>query len=159
FVVFNNQKPATSSPPPATTPAAPVGNNIFVIVLLNLFPWVLIFIIIWFFFLRKISKDRHDQAAQIGFQTFDFTPELVTFTSSYCRNEYQWLAFTHFSESATIFLLYTSAITAHVIPKRAFATPADCDAFRQMALSKIQPPTKGFPVVMPEAFSAPTSKE
>ncbi len=155
FVLFRDERPASSLPPraPATAPgASPVAERWVSVV-----PWILIFVVLWYFFFRTMrGQVRHAWKAnandlqQPG--TIEITPDYLRVCTPDTTTEHKWRGLRRLTEGPTIFAIYTSATTAHIIPKRAFASPADVDAFRLLAQSLIIEPTGGFPV-LPSASS------
>ena len=125
-------------------------------------PWVIagavVTMVIWRM-RQRAATSRGEMAAKMGYQTIELTQETVTVTTAYSRTEHQWLAFTRFCESANLFVLYLGDNLGHVIPKRAFASPADADEFRALATANIQPMTHGFPVELAGAGEAGQRQE
>jgi hypothetical protein len=63
----------------------------------------------------------------------------------------KWIAYTHYKESDTAFVLYQPALAASLIPKRAFVSPQDEQTARDLLREKIgrtaPAPVQGFDVV------------
>jgi hypothetical protein len=75
----------------------------------------------------------------------------ISLTNAVEQTSIRWEGYVKFGESANVFLLFTSKNSAQIIPKRAFATPADVEEFRAYATARIAPPTSAFPVLPPKA--------
>ncbi|HVG90941.1 MAG TPA: YcxB family protein [Alphaproteobacteria bacterium] len=55
------------------------------------------------------------------------------------HTESAWNMYEKFRETQNLFLLYQSADIVGIVPKRAFASPADLEQFRTLIASKIRP--------------------
>jgi hypothetical protein len=62
-------------------------------------------------------------------QTFKFSEESATFP---------WKDWVQVRESGRFFFLYPSPRAMHILPKRAFASTADLDAFRELVTRKLK---------------------
>jgi len=78
--------------------------------------------------------------------TLQATVERVTIGTATSTHHYEWSAITAFVQTPRTFLLLFSDAAYHVIPKRAFASTEQIDAFAQMLRTFIANP-KAFPVV------------
>jgi hypothetical protein len=126
----------TQQPSAAQTPPANQGNG-----LLGYLPLVIGFIAFLFFIpmLRRwqvraawdgqpqLRREAHMQA----------TAEKMIFADAMSRCEYSWPAYVSYSEGNRVFLLSLSALTFHVIPKRAFADVSQVESFRALLQSKL----------------------
>ena len=82
----------------------------------------------------------------------DFSDYGVIVADAYVRTTSQWPAFEGFRETPNLFVLYTSPLAFLIVPKRAFAGPAEVDAFRGLVLNRVGkssflPQAGGFPVL------------
>lgn len=55
------------------------------------------------------------------------------------HTESAWNMYEKFRETQNLFLLYQSADIIGIVPKRAFASPADLEQFRSLIASKVRP--------------------
>lgn len=55
------------------------------------------------------------------------------------HTESAWNMYEKFHETQTLFLLYQTADIIGIVPKRAFASPADLQQFRALIASKVRP--------------------
>jgi hypothetical protein len=65
----------------------------------------------------------------------------------------QWSHFTHLAETQNLLILMVSHLVGHIVPKRAFPSPAALDEFRAFAQSHIGNAPIGFPIEPPQAPS------
>ena len=73
----------------------------------------------------------------------------VVVSDAVSRTEELWAAFTHARETRNLFLLYFSEYSFQMIPKRAFATTADADGFRELVRRMVvERPPPAFPVLL-----------
>jgi hypothetical protein len=72
----------------------------------------------------------------------------VVVSDGVSRLEQLWPSFSHARETTNLFLLYVSDYSFHMVPKRAFATTADADEFREMVRRMVvERPGPAFPVL------------
>lgn len=81
----------------------------------------------------------------------------MAFAEPLSAHQYSWAYFPGWTESPNLFLVYQSAIQIVMIPKRAFETDADRDAFRTRLDQHISSQTNAFPV-LPLAQVAATAQ-
>jgi len=151
FVIFNHEEqlaPPTGPRVPTTGPA----RSLLLTWLINLVPWGLIALVVWFFFIRKFrGAARQSWDANVSEltqpRTAEITPDYIRFSMPTTIIEQKWTGFRRLAEGPTIFAVYTGPTAAHIIPKRAFASPNDIAAFRGLAQSLILEATGGFPVL------------
>jgi hypothetical protein len=67
-------------------------------------------------------------------QSFRFSEE----TASSSNATFDWKAWVKVRESGRFFFLYPNAQGMHILPKRAFASTADLDAFRELVTRKLK---------------------
>lgn len=144
LIIYLYCVPGFSKDNPPSTQHSDIENFLvfFAILLGIFFSFVL-------FSKHKRLKTLQAHINRIGPQTITITPELITITLSHSRLEHQWLAFNYFSESPNLYLLYLSSSSTLIIPKRAFASPAERDAFRVLAQAITPPSARAFPVIIP----------
>lgn len=76
----------------------------------------------------------------------EFSPNGVTLIAETSRSEFQWQAFTRYSETPTLFLIYLSDFQFIMIPKRAMDGP-QLGEFRELCQGMLGRAKRGFPVV------------
>jgi hypothetical protein len=73
--------------------------------------------------------------------------ECIVVNDAQVRAEYKWSALQRYVESVNLFVLLPSEMILVMIPKRAFAGPADVDQFRALLDERVvRPAVPGFPV-------------
>ncbi len=75
---------------------------------------------------RMNARDRE--------QTFRFSED----TASSDNASFDWKDWVKVRESVRFFFLYPNAKAMHILPKRAFASTADLDAFRELVARKLK---------------------
>jgi hypothetical protein len=132
----------------AADSAAPLDMSA---VMFSTVPWVVIALVLWLFISRSGDPLKKLWEASPGMhrpQAVDADEQRIAFSDAAGRFEQRWEAFSHVQETEGIFLLYTGALSAQFIPKRAFAAAADLDAFREMLRRQVaQRPAPAFPVL------------
>lgn len=153
FTLFHND-PSAAAPVLAPTPQK---ENYFSAFLMNAFPYCLLFLFIWIFLIRgRFSKAAARRVLEENEHMAD--PQRVVLEETGVTIETQtsttvmkWTHFPHFSETQNLFLLMVSQQSAQLIPKRAFASPAEINEFRGFAQAHIGNATIGFPVLPPNS--------
>jgi hypothetical protein len=126
-------------------------------VLISTVPWVVIGLVLWLFITRSadpLKKLWEASPTMHRPQAVEADEQRIVFSDAAGRFEQRWEAFSHVQETQGVFILYTGQLSAQFIPKRAFATPMELDAFRELLRRQVeQRPAPGFPVVpaLPEA--------
>lgn len=69
--------------------------------------------------------------------TVDLDENTIKFASDNSISKIKWEGFYHFIEADNVFNFYTSKITYHIIPKRAFINSEKLDIFRNIVVKKI----------------------
>jgi hypothetical protein len=113
-------------------------------------PWLLIFSFVALFLRRNVGwKASWDSMPQLHRpKVVEADEQRFTVTDAVDRMEHRWEAFTHVRETPHLFLLFTAARTFHFVPKRAFASAAELDAFRDLLRRHVaQRPAPAFPVL------------
>ena len=92
------------------------------------------------------------------------TNDRVVYSTALSRSEYAWPAYVSFSETSNLFVLFPSALTFQVIPKRGFAGPEQLQAFHDLLASRLRTADASpqrFPVlpVLPLAVAPLTERE
>lgn len=148
----------TDSGTPANTP--PPGGNQW---LLSLLPWVVLIIGMLLLvkrLVRRVVRVAWDgQPHLCDLHRLDASDERMAVGTPLMRIEYSWPAFLSYAETDNLFVLFFSALGYQIIPKRAFATTTDVDAFRELLSLKVpndKPRPRGFEVKVlpPTAASA-----
>jgi hypothetical protein len=83
----------------------------------------------------------------------------ITFREQSATLNYQWHGILGFKEGPETLLLYPSLLSCQIIPKRAFATNEELDAFRRLLVEHVtegnmKPSVTGFPITLPVPQSA-----
>jgi hypothetical protein len=120
--------------------------------LLPVLPWLAIFTVLWFFLARRGVvgwKGAWDAVPQLHRpKVIEADEQRFSLTDAVDRMEHRWEAFTHVQETPHLFLLFTSARTFHFVPKRAFISAAELEAFRDLLRRNVaHRPEPGFPVL------------
>jgi preprotein translocase subunit YajC len=139
---------------------SPEQGNLVSDFLLPFVPWLLIFLFVWFFVFRQLRGGRRrmwDSQKQLHqAQAMDVTDDGVTIVNSMTRLQQTWDAFEAVRETPNLFMLYTSSYSFHMVPKRAFASGMEIDAFRWVVRLRIAGrPGPAFPVVIPPTSMPP----
>ena len=58
----------------------------------------------------------------------------------------EWRYFLKFAETAGTFVLFTDTRMGHIVPKRAFGSEEELQAFRGLCAARVGQGVKGFPV-------------
>lgn len=96
---------------------------------LILFFWV---IILFFSFKRAYRKSAFSK----GKLYYGFSDEEIEFEVPDSSGSLKWMAFKKVKDSKAFYFMYTSSVTALIIPKRAFESSTEHDAFRSLLISK-----------------------
>jgi len=72
-----------------------------------------------------------------GHRHYVFTPEDISVESPLANAKVKWPAYIRAHETRSVFLLYSAASFANVLPKRCFANEAEIAAFRDLVRQKI----------------------
>jgi hypothetical protein len=64
---------------------------------------------------------------------------------------YHWPAIQKWGETGSLFLLFVSGLSFHMVPKRAFGSAGALDSFRQMLANATERGERGFPVLAAQA--------
>ena len=130
------------------------GGPDFVALMLPVVPWLLIFLFIYFFVFRRFGgagaiKSMWDTSPALHRpHVVDVEADHIVFTDAVNRNEHKWEAFTHVRETPGLFLLFTSNVSMHFLPKRVFPGKAEVDAFRELVRRTVaERPAPAFPVL------------
>jgi hypothetical protein len=86
---------------------------------------------------KKLQKKRQadlDAIQECSLETFESG---IRITENAARYDHQWSAFRILAETENVLVLPLGDVKYLIIPKRGFASEADVDAFRQLALEKI----------------------
>jgi hypothetical protein len=120
-------------------------------VLFSTVPWVVIGLVLWLFITRSsdpLKKLWEASPSMHRPQVVEADEQRIVFSDAAGRFEQRWEAFSHVQETDGIFLLYTGQLSAQFIPKRAFASAAELDAFRELLRRHVaQRPAPAFPVL------------
>jgi hypothetical protein len=151
FVVFHKEPPP--APAPVAPPVTPVPEG-WLPLLLNVGPWMLIFVAFWFFFYRGLKRQRKNrkmfnEESLRQERTLEVTETGIRISVPTARFEFDWLAFQRVVETQNLFMLYRYPLEYQVVPKRAFAGEAELGAFRALLQEHIGSRQVGaFPVTL-----------
>jgi hypothetical protein len=81
---------------------------------------------------RKLNPANRDQE-----QAFSFTEEGIDIRHATAEAKLDWKSWIKFRENARFFLVYPAQRMFTIIPKRAFASPEEVDAFRELLKRKL----------------------
>jgi hypothetical protein len=113
--------------------------------------WLTLFVILWptFFFLGRWQFRRgwKGQPSLELHQRWDISDAGIKTDNGTTSSEMKWTAFRSFLDQPTLFMLYPSEFSFHMVPKRAFADDAQVEEFRDLLHGHIQPQTQAFPVI------------
>lgn len=147
-VLVRNTRTNAPSPEPV---APPQQESFWLQTIVPLVPWLLIFGFVWFFVFRQLRGSAR--------KAFDSNPAFhrphwmeaddkgLTLAEPVVQTRLGWGAFTAYSETASLFLLYQGKRQANIIPKRAFPDQMSLDAFRLLLSAHIAGPSSTFPVL------------
>jgi len=102
---------------------------------LVLFCSFVVFIIVWV----RFKRARKDQPNEQPHQKWDLADSGVIIDLGTSRTQMQWGAFCRSLEASTVFLLYATQYSYHVVPKRAFASAEQTAEFADLVHRHIQP--------------------
>jgi YcxB-like protein len=127
--------------------------------LLSLAPWVLVLTILWFVFFRHIRgryRRFFDKSPSLHrVRTIHIADDSITFSDPTMQTRFFWTHYTRFTETAALFMLFTSDLAAEFIPKRIFPDAQTSDAFRELLARNINSAGSAFPVI---PVAAPASQ-
>jgi hypothetical protein len=148
FMLMQRNTPIQGTPPIIPPP----NQSPYLRILVLIIPGLLMVGYIWFLLRSRSEAARrvwdNEPSLQLR-RTLDADRSRVIIDNGQTRIERKWNSFRRFIESPNLFLLYTSDYAFDIVPKRAFASPAQVDEFRRLLEQQIQPPTGGFPVQPP----------
>lgn len=138
-----------NAPPPRPAPKLPRSSPWEILV--PLLPWLLIFGFIWIFVFRQL-RNRYKQAfdsqsALHRRKRTEFDEEGIVAITPLSRSETRWEAFDKYRETMNTFVLHHSDVSVEIIPKRAFKSAEDRDAFRSLLKRHVSHRESAFPVI------------
>jgi hypothetical protein len=138
--IFGSNYLAEPVVPPAPAPTKPVSLKPLLVVLCYL---VLVmnlgFLLVHFAAMaRRQGWERQPILHRLQNLSFDDTQ--VVSSNDLSQTRYTWQAFVSWDETANLFLLRLSHLMFVMVPKRAFASAAQMDAFRELVRGHIAPP-------------------
>jgi len=160
FVVFHKEGPvrapavAPAAPPAAGGPASSVWKNVL--------PYIIVFVVIWFFFVRlRLGKGGVRQFFKQNPTLADprrvvIADDGISIQTQTNTNTMAWTHFTFFAETKEFFLLFETNRSAHLLPKRSFPSPDAIASFRAFAQASVGNQPIGFPVQL-AATTAPAT--
>ena len=117
------------------------GSNI-IGSLLNWGFWIVIFIALWAFIMKRMGvmssiKDQ-DRETILGERTLTFNAENVKIKSAVGETTLLWNGIKKWEQTPNLYLLYITHNSAHLIPKRVFATEIERQEFETLLKTKVQ---------------------
>jgi len=110
--------------------------------------WLGLFLMIAFVFLLLVqlivpslafARVYRRNSRLFGMRTVTLSDAGIVSDHQMGHTESAWNMYEKFRETQNLFLLYQSADIIGIVPKRAFASPADLEQFRSLIASKIHP--------------------
>ncbi|HVS72190.1 MAG TPA: YcxB family protein [Phycisphaerae bacterium] len=150
FICFMVLVTPPSAPGAAAAPAPPPippGQAI-----LEMLPFPVFFImvaglVIWVGRSKFLYRRFAPQVLRVGEpKTAEITDGQLTVQEPGATSVFQWNYFMRFIETRSSFLLFTIPRGAHILPKRAFTSPAELNEFRAFAQAHVGNVPIGFPV-------------
>lgn len=83
--------------------------------------------------IRRLLRDEKPGRGQLGRHKVVLQPDGVVEITSVNQTRTSWSGIDRVEQDGNYIYLYTAPIAAHVIPRRAFPSPADAEAFYQQA--------------------------
>ena len=157
FTVFHHNVPPAGAPAPP--PAE--GRADTRAILWGILPYVIIGVLVWFYFLRALSKRKRAKAIWEKYhdfqqsRTIQVSDDGLFITMPTVENRITWPHFVHFYETANLLLLYNSSQAAYLFPKRDFPDAASVEGFRQLCQTHISSMPTAFPVVLTGSAPSP----
>jgi hypothetical protein len=151
FLILQGRQP---SGPARTTATRQIDAGPWTI-LLPILPWIGVALALWplgYWALRRQRRKFWEGSAHLQQpRVVTVTDEMLTDATTLTSHAYRWAAFVKFHETTNLFVLYPTQYTLEIVPKRAFASPDDIQAFRAFLQERIAPPTRhAFPVAWPD---------
>jgi magnesium-transporting ATPase (P-type) len=116
--------------------------------------WVALFVAAFVFFfvraLRDARKRFEREPAAHRLQTIEITEAGLSQSTHASSTQYKWEAFVRQLETPNLFLLYLTEVTFLLLPKRAFPSQDEINAFRELVSGVVNPPERAFPVLPPK---------
>ena len=88
--------------------------------------------------IRQILKDERPNRGQLGRHRLVLGEDGLTESTAVGESRTSWSGVDRVEQSADYIYIYTSPAAAHVIPKRAFPTPEQADAFYRLSQARRQ---------------------
>lgn len=108
---------------------------------MNMAPWLLIFALFIIFRKRLVAflirRQLRGNPAIERTRTLEFGADRVRYFDEFSDATTQWPAYVCFTETTELFILSSGRSTGLPIPKRAFTSPEQIDAFRALLASKL----------------------
>jgi len=110
--------------------------------------WLGLFLMIAFAFLLLVqlivpslafARVYRRNSRLFGMRTVTLSDAGIVSDHQMGHTESAWNMYEKFRETQNLFLLYQSADIIGIVPKRAFASPADLEQFRSLIASRIHP--------------------
>jgi hypothetical protein len=151
YVAFR-KAPPTPAAPIATRPAAQASDS-----WINVVPYAIIFMAVWWYFLSRIRRLRTKQAIAddpaLAQRRVVISDDGVNVQLTSSSTQMAWTHFAHFAETTSLLVLMISRYEGLILPKRAFASPHEVAEFRGFAQAHIGNTPIGFPVEVDGRFN------
>jgi hypothetical protein len=135
------------------TPRVPEARPFRSGVVLEYLPWLVVFLVLWFFVRRSLRgglrEQWEEQTALHRPKVVDFREDGLTVYDPAVRLDYHWTAVRQCGETPHLFVLYTADSAFQILPKRALGTDANVEQFRAYVNARLggrhlfPPPTGG----------------
>ena len=110
--------------------------------LLSWLLWIVVLGVLWIFIFRRLGGSvmlkKEDRDLILGERTMTFDTDKVQVKALTAETTYQWNALKKWDQTTNLYLLYISSNAAIIVPKRAFATALEEQAFETLLNTKIQ---------------------
>ena len=72
---------------------------------------------------------------------YEFDDQNLRWSNTFGQSQLDWSAFTRWREGRRVMVIFASSASAHIIPKRFFASPSDLSTARELFTSRIGRPS------------------
>jgi len=107
---------------------------------MDVWSWILpvFLIVIIMFIIGRLSSSRSYKQTTFskGELKYTFNEDVIEYDAPDSSGNLKWSALKKFKESKEFFYLYTTSVSAIIIPKRAFNSESDLNAFKRLVVSK-----------------------
>jgi hypothetical protein len=101
-----------------------------------IYPFFLVLLLWVLILLWSFNRTYRKSTFSKGKVYYGFSDAEIEYSNPDSNGTLKWTAFQKVKESKAFYFMYTSSVTALIIPKRAFESSTDHDAFRSLLISK-----------------------